>query len=84
MTYNPNTLLFNSEQLSKVKRLFSKNNNNYAVETLITNANRALEKGTYSVMYKTGITPSGNKHDYWSVAPYWWPDPSKTDGLPCI
>lgn len=86
MTYNPNTLLFNSEQLSKIKRFFSKNNNinNCAVETLITNANKALEEGTYSVIYKTGIAPSGNKHDYWSVAPYWWPNPSKPDGLPYI
>src|SRR3989338_7278865 len=27
---------------------------------------------------------SGEKHDYMSQAPYWWPDPSKPDGLPYI
>lgn len=27
---------------------------------------------------------SGDKHDYMSMGPYWWPDPSKPDGLPYI
>lgn len=35
-------------------------------------------------MDKSLTPPSGNKHDYMSVAPYWWPDPSKPDGLPYI
>ena len=30
------------------------------------------------------LPPSGDKHDYMSVGPYWWPDPSKPDGLPYI
>ena len=33
---------------------------------------------------KTLLPPSGNKHDYFSLSPYWWPDPSKSDGLPYI
>ena len=28
--------------------------------------------------------PSGDKHDYMSQAPYYWPDPSKPDGKPYI
>jgi hypothetical protein len=28
--------------------------------------------------------PSGDKHDYISMAPYFWPDPEKKDGLPYI
>jgi alginate lyase len=28
--------------------------------------------------------PSGNKHDYLSQAPYFWPDPNKPKGLPYI
>ena len=28
--------------------------------------------------------PSGDRHDYMSQAPYWWPDPSRPDGLPYI
>ena len=35
-------------------------------------------------MDKTLTPPSGDKHDYMSFGPYWWPDPSKKDGLPYI
>jgi hypothetical protein len=28
--------------------------------------------------------PSGDKHDYMSQAPYWWPDPAKPNGLPYV
>lgn len=35
-------------------------------------------------MHKKQMPPSGDKHDYMSQAPYWWPDPSKPDGLPYI
>lgn len=37
-----------------------------------------------SVIHKTATPPSGDKHDYMSVGPYWWPDPAKPDGLPYI
>jgi hypothetical protein len=30
------------------------------------------------------LPPSGDKHDYVSYGPYWWPDPKKKDGLPFI
>jgi hypothetical protein len=36
------------------------------------------------VMDKTKVPPSGNKHDYMSIAPYFWPDPAKSNGLPYI
>lgn len=38
----------------------------------------------YSVMDKIPLPPSGDKHDYMSQAPYWWPDPTKADGKPYI
>jgi hypothetical protein len=44
----------------------------------------ALAEGPFSVMDKTMVPPSGDKHDYLSISPYWWPDPSKPDGLPWI
>lgn len=37
-----------------------------------------------SVMDKKKIAASGDRHDYFSLAPYWWPDPAKPDGLPYI
>jgi hypothetical protein len=35
-------------------------------------------------MQKPRVPPSGDKHDFLSIAPYWWPDPSKPGGLPSI
>ena len=43
-----------------------------------------MDKGPYSVMDKDIIPPSGDKHDYISQGPYWWPDTTKPDGLPYI
>jgi len=47
-------------------------------------AEKALTVEPVSVMDKTGVPPSGDKHDYMSLAPYWWPDPKSPDGLPYI
>lgn len=55
-----------------------------AYETLLEQADRCLEDQLYTVMQKTVVPPSGDKHDYLTLAPYWWPDPDKADGLPWI
>ena len=47
-------------------------------------ADEAMSVGPFSVMDKKETPPSGDKHDYMSLAPYWWPDPSKPNGLPYI
>ncbi len=52
--------------------------------SLIKQADEALLAGPFTVMDKKLIPPSGDKHDYMSVGPYWWPDPSKPNGLPYI
>ena len=41
--------------------------------TLLTQADAALTAGPWSVTDKALIPPSGNKADYVSEAPYWWP-----------
>jgi hypothetical protein len=35
-------------------------------------------------MSKSHIPPSGDKHDYYSVAPYSWPNPDTPNGLPYV
>ena len=55
-----------------------------AYKQLLKDADKALEFGPVSVMEKKNNPPSGNKHDYMSLAPYHWPDPTKADGLPYI
>ena len=53
-------------------------------QELRTGAEQALLRGPFSVMDKSGCAPSGDPHDYFQPAPYWWPDPRKPDGLPFI
>jgi hypothetical protein len=55
-----------------------------ARDALLKQADQALRMAPSSVMDKKAKPPSGDKHDYMSVGPYWWPDPSKPDGLPYI
>jgi len=55
-----------------------------AVERLRDEADAALREGPFSVTLTGPVPPSGDRHDYMSVGPYWWPDPAKEDGLPYI
>lgn len=54
------------------------------MDQLQKQARRALHAGPFSVMDKADVPPSGNKHDYMSWAPYFWPNPRTRDGLPYI
>ena len=45
---------------------------------------KALAAGPFTVTSKQVTPPSGDKHDYMSQAPYWWPDPKSANGLPYI
>jgi len=55
-----------------------------ARERLVRAAEQALAAGPFSVMQKTRVPPSGDKHDFLSLAPYWWPDPARRGGMPYL
>jgi hypothetical protein len=55
-----------------------------ALDALLEQAQAALDIEPTSVMDKAQVPPSGDKHDYMSYGPYWWPDPDQPDGLPYI
>jgi len=55
-----------------------------ALQQLRKDADGALAQEPLSVTQKSEAPPSGDKHDYMSQAPYWWPDPAKSNGLPYI
>ena len=55
-----------------------------ALENLLYEGARALEVGPFTVMNKSRTPPSGDKHDYMSMGPYWWPDPTEPNGLPYV
>jgi hypothetical protein len=52
--------------------------------TLEHDAQKALKGVPFSIVNKAVTPPSGDKHDYMSQAPYFWPDPNKPNGLPYI
>lgn len=51
-----------------------------AYRALLAKADAALSRKPGSVMDKTTIPLSGDRHDYLSIAPYWWPDPANPNG----
>lgn len=51
---------------------------------MLARADAALTRGPYTVVDKTQTPASGDKHDYMSMGPYWWPDPAQPDGLPYV
>lgn len=55
-----------------------------AYKSLLKEAEKAMAFGPVSVMEKKNLPPSGDKHDFMSLAPYHWPDPSKPNGLPYL
>ncbi len=49
-----------------------------------TAAQGALARGPYSVVDKSTLPPSGDPHDYWHPAPYYWPNPLTPSGRPYV
>ena len=55
-----------------------------ALKELLLSADKALRDTPPSVTEKKTPAPSKDPHDYASLAPYFWPDPQKPNGLPYI
>lgn len=51
---------------------------------LIEQADKPLTMQAVTVTQNETVAFSNDPHDYFSVGPYWWPDPKKKDGLPWI
>jgi hypothetical protein len=75
-----------AEALADAKERLSRGDESLqpALKKLRADADAILPKKPASVMDKTKTPVSGDKHDYFSFGPYWWPDPAKPDGLPYI
>lgn len=81
-----NATIIEFEKVKQVKNSIKKGEPQFqeAYSSLIKSANNALKNELTSVIQKNQTPPSGSKHDYLSLAPYFWPDPNKSDGLPWI
>ena len=67
----------NREFVEKTKKSIKKGEGiwNTVKYELIRKADESMIKGPWSVTYYPSKAASGNPHDYYSEAPYWWPDP---------
>lgn len=75
-----------ADHLEETKKRIAAGSMEYqaALKQLIVDADEALMLKPASVMDKVLTGKSGDKHDYFSMGPYWWPDPTKPDGLPYV
>jgi hypothetical protein len=82
----PRVFLFNAQNLAETKRRIQSGDKSFdaSLAKLEADARKALQQEPVSVVTKTPTPPSGDKHDYMSQAPYFWPDPTKPNGLPYI
>ncbi|WP_052260670.1 alginate lyase family protein [Photobacterium gaetbulicola] len=84
----PSTVFFDADLIAESK---ARIHNDTATEEaqasyqrLLDEAEAAMKVGLLSVTDKTLMPPSGDKHDYFSISPYWWPNQKTEDGLPWV
>jgi hypothetical protein len=82
----PRVFILDAAQLHAVRQKLQSSDQSLApaLEQLKRDADAALHAGPFSVVNKDATPPSGDKHDYMSLAPYWWPDPKSPNGLPYV
>lgn len=82
----PRVFIHNAKSLLSTRQRVLAGNENLQVlvAQLRSDADLALTVGPFSAVYKPFTPPSGDKHDYMSLSPYWWPNPETTDGLPYV
>jgi hypothetical protein len=83
---SPRVFLINAQNLADTKRRIQSGDKTFdaALAKLDADARKALQQEPVSVVTKATTPPSGDRHDYMSQAPYFWPDPTKPNGLPYI
>lgn len=86
MPFKPRLVLMDPLLLSTAKQQIQAGDPNLipAFKKMMSEADKALSAGPFSVTFKKHLPPSGNRHDFMSLAPYWWPDPQSPNGIPYI
>ena len=82
----PEVFLIDGQTLAAAREAYRSGGGEYkkAILDLVGDAARVMKAEPGSVMLKTELPPSGDMHDYMSVAPYWWPDSTRPGGVPYI
>jgi hypothetical protein len=55
-----------------------------AYQKLLRDTDKLLKISNPTVVDKTILAPTKNKHDYLSISRYWWPNPETENGLPWV
>ena len=76
--------IWDKAHLARVKESLHRPAYAVAFKQLLGEADKMLATKPVSVMMKEKMPASGDKHDYMSLSRYFWPDPSKPDGLPYV
>jgi hypothetical protein len=82
----PKTVVLDGQKLADARRRLAEGDAQLGavLAALRAAADRDLTAGPWSVMDKTTTPPSGNKHDYLSLARYYWPTPGAANGCPYL
>lgn len=74
--------LFARADIERVKAAAEAGDHSFdpALNALRRDAEAAMSAGPFSVTFDDVMPPSGDKHDYVSMAKYWWPDPQNPHG----
>jgi hypothetical protein len=83
---SPRVFILDAKQLQLTKQRINSGDKTVepALKKFERDAQKALDAGPFAVTSKEVTPPSGDKHDYMSQAPYFWPDPTKPNGVPYI
>jgi hypothetical protein len=83
---SPSVFLLDAQQLQATRQRIRQGDKSLAEAwaRLEGEARKTLTAGPFSIVNKETAPPSGDKHDYMSQAPYFWPDPKSPTGLPYI
>ncbi|WP_163508474.1 alginate lyase family protein [Fodinicola acaciae] len=73
----PKTVVLDGSQLQR-----NRHDVHLSLKNLLAQADKQLTAGPWSVTDKNRVPPSGDKHDYLSLAPYWWPTTEPTESNP--
>ena len=77
---------FNAKLLGEVRAAFRAGDTKAVsyVKALEKKGGKYMEMPLQTVTDKSHFAPSGDARDYVTLAPYWWPDSTKDDGLPYV
>lgn len=76
----PHTILIDGDYLARVQA----EHNPTITAAVRAEAEQALKQRPLSVTENKDTPPSGDKHDYMSLATYWWPNPNTPNHLPYV